>query len=118
MTNVRAQAIACILLWRVVVHGKTQKDLDMKDRRGLGSGASTKALAIVKLFEFFFETIPELLLQGHAVMYKHCVDGAGVVDGTVTVAVSIAISFATLLSGLTMTCKDLDTSRFIRNPHR
>ena len=56
VTNVRAQAIACILLWRVMVHGKKQKDLDMKDRRGFGSVASTKSLTFIKLFEFFLET--------------------------------------------------------------
>ena len=105
-TNLRAQAMACIMLWRLLAKGEPVEDLKgdpAAGASGIGAGATTLDLTMVKLLEFFFETIPELLLQGYALLYRHHVDGAGMADGNALLLASLSISFATLVSGLTAT---------------
>lgn len=104
--NLRAQALACLMLWRIVWHNDDVDDLKAKgDGFGdAGAGINVKTLAFVKLFEYFFETIPELLLQGYAVLYLHYVDGTAILGSSNTVLIlSVSVSFATLVSGLSMT---------------
>ena len=104
--NLRAQAMACIMLWRLLAKGEPVEVLKgdpAAGAAGIGAGATTLDLTMVKLLEFFFETIPELLLQGYALLYRHHVDGAGMADGNALLLASLSISFATLVSGLTAT---------------
>ena len=105
-TNLRAQALACILLWKALVHKVDLEELKKGRDEGAGGGnePSIKSLALIKLFEYFFETIPELLLQGYALLYMHYVNGADVVDvGNTVLIVSVSVSFATLISGMSTT---------------
>ena len=102
--NLRAQAMACILLWKLLSdRDATKAGLEGDAEAGFGATVGTKAVTMVKLVEFFFEAIPELLLQGYALLYRHHVDGAGMADGNALLLASLSISFATLVSGLTAT---------------
>ena len=110
--NVRAQAMAAIMLWKVFVHGQTKKSLrnGIHGGGGMGAEACTNGLVIVKLFEFCTETIPELLLQAYALMYRHYVYGDSLMDGNAVLITSISISFATLISGLSVSSLATNTT--------
>ena len=102
--NLRAQAMACILLWKLLSDpDATKAGLEGDYDAGLGLTVGTKAVTMVKLVEFFFEAIPELLLQGYAVLYRHYVNCEAVVDGNAVLLVSMSVSLATLISGLSAT---------------
>ena len=101
--NLRAQAMACIILWTLLYRDATKAGLEGNTFAGLGAAVGTKAVTFVKLLEFFFETMPELLLQGYAVLYRRYVNGEAIVDGNAVLLASMSISIATLISGLTDT---------------
>ena len=108
-TNLRAQATACIIVWKVFVGGEKIQALKGSHSASLKDGISAAATPTdltkvkLKLFEFFFETIPELLLQGYALLYRHYVDSNDMADGNAVLLLSLSISFATLISSLTVT---------------